>query len=50
MTSGSRECIDAPDKVEGSKFTKCNKKYCTIQRQELVVSLPKIIKQNFNCC
>ncbi|XP_037050988.1 uncharacterized protein LOC119084946 [Bradysia coprophila] len=35
-TTGSRACIENPDKVEGQKFTNCNKKFCTILRQELV--------------
>lgn len=38
-TTGSRACIENPDKVGGQKFTNCNKKFCTILRQELVVSI-----------
>lgn len=37
-TSSSKACINDPEKVEGQKITNCNKKYCTIQRQELTVS------------
>ncbi|KAJ6641463.1 hypothetical protein Bhyg_06402 [Pseudolycoriella hygida] len=35
-TTGNRACIENPDKVGGQKFTNCNKKFCTILRQELV--------------
>lgn len=48
-TTGSRACIENPDKVEGQKFTNCNKKFCTIQRQELVVSICIFVYINEQC-
>lgn len=37
-SSGDKNCISDPSSVEGQSVVNCNRKYCTIQRQELIVS------------
>lgn len=34
--SGDKNCISDPSSVEGQSVVNCNRKYCTIQRQELI--------------
>lgn len=34
--SGDKNCISDPSSVEGQSVVNCNRKYCTIQRQELL--------------
>lgn len=34
--SGDKSCISDPSSVEGQSVVNCNRKYCTIQRQELL--------------
>lgn len=42
----NKACLDDPEKVEGSnRYTNCNKKYCTIVRQDLLVSIRKSNKK-----
>lgn len=35
-SSGDKNCISDPSSVEGQSVVNCNRKYCTIQRQELI--------------
>lgn len=37
-TSGDKRCISDPASVEGQSIVTCSRKYCTILRQELLVS------------
>lgn len=34
--SGDKRCISDPSSVEGQSVVNCNRKYCTIQRQEMM--------------
>ncbi|XP_065086258.1 uncharacterized protein LOC135708180 [Ochlerotatus camptorhynchus] len=40
--SGDKKCISDPSSVEGQSVVNCNRKYCTIQRQELIDPPDKI--------
>lgn len=40
--SGDKKCISDPSSVEGQSVVNCNRKYCTIQRQELLDPPDKI--------
>jgi hypothetical protein len=40
-SSGDPDCITDPISVEGQNIVTCAKKYCTILRQELLVSTNK---------
>lgn len=40
--SGDKRCISDPSAVEGQSVVNCNRKYCTIQRQEMLDPPDKI--------
>lgn len=40
--SGDKKCISDPSSVEGQSVVNCNRKYCTIQRQEMMDPPDKI--------
>ncbi|EAT36317.1 AAEL011588-PA [Aedes aegypti] len=40
--SGDKRCISDPGSVEGQSVVNCNRKYCTIQRQEMLDPPDKI--------
>lgn len=40
--SGDKKCITDPSSVEGQSVVNCNRKYCTIQRQEMLDPPDKI--------
>lgn len=41
--SGDKRCISDPSSVEGQSVVNCNRKYCTIQRQETMDPPDKIV-------